>query len=446
MLKGLKIKNFKAIEEIPEIIVRPLTLLVGPNCGGKSSILQPLVLLRQTVESIDITSPLAVHKPLDFGSYRDFIFGHEDKRHLRIELKYETRLPLRTLKPAGSKVTKVKRERHDVRVLVEFGYNRKLMEVFLVKTEFLVPSLNARFNISRTVRGDYEASVSQNGLILDLETLGPYKFYGLTATKVKKEAEQAGKTARQLITLAFHLSSSLEDLFEALFYIGPLREWPKRIYPATGEKPKDVGLRGERSVDVLWVASRTKHRKAKLFPKVNNWLKEFNVSLQVSLKRIGGNNYSVNLEDPITNMPVNLADVGFGASQLLPVIVEGFYAPKGAVILIEHPDIHLHPRAQATLADLFTEIAKEGKTLIIETHSEHLISRIQRRIAEGRLGRDEVSIYYCEPGRQGSKITEICLDSMGRFESEGLPEKFFEEDYIETVEHYKAMLEKVRTG
>lgn len=85
----------------------------------------------------------------------------------------------------------------------------------------------------------------------------------------------------------------------------------------------------------------------------------------------------------------DLPDVGFGISQVLPVLVQCFYAPEGSIILIEQPEIHLHPNAQSTLADVMIDVinSKENGTdrdiqLVIETHSEHFLRRLQRRIAE----------------------------------------------------------------
>ena len=162
----------------------------------------------------------------------------------------------------------------------------------------------------------------------------------------------------------------------------------------------------------------------------------------VDLDRVGGNNYSVVFEDPNTHLQVNLADVGFGASQVLPIVIEGFYARDRAMLLIEQPEIHLHPRAQGVLGDLLIDIARYqgGKTVLVETHSEHLLSRIRRRIAEKSLDRNMVAIYYCEPSAGGTKVREISINSQGQYEHAGLPEGFFEEGYQETLEQFKAVV------
>jgi predicted ATPase len=111
-----------------------------------------------------------------------------------------------------------------------------------------------------------------------------------------------------------------------------------------------------------------------------------------------------------------------------------------SAILIEQPEIHLHPGAQSILGDLFIDAATEQKgkrTFIIETHSEHILARVRRRIAEKRLSKDQVAIYYFNPTSEGTQIQEVTLNEQGQYES--FPDGFFEEDVMEAFEHLKAL-------
>jgi predicted ATPase len=237
-----------------------------------------------------------------------------------------------------------------------------------------------------------------------------------------------------------------------LFYLGPLREFPQRSYVISGQAPSDVGVRGERSAEVLWFASRTKKQRQQMLENINRWVKEFGIAKEVRLQRLGkSNQYQVLFVDAATDLPVNIADVGFGASQLLPIIVQGFYAPSGSVMLIEQPEIHLHPKAQATLGDLLMEVVKAGdRQIIVETHSEHLLARIQRRIAEQKFSHEQVAIYYFEPTPDGTKIHRLELDEYGQL-VEPIPEGFFEEGWREALAQIVAIgkrkeAEKVKVG
>jgi len=237
--------------------------------------------------------------------------------------------------------------------------------------------------------------------------------------------------------LFLELGHIIETEFRKLFYLGPLREFPKRFYVTSGQAPQDVGIRGERAVDVLWFSHRRGTRKIE--QEVRIWFRKFDIATDIRLDRVTrGNYYRVVIIDPATGMEINLADIGFGASQTLPIIIESFYAPPGSIILIEQPEIHLHPRAQSILGDLFIKAVREAnRTFIIETHSEHILARIRRRIAEKKIRKENVAIYYFEPTPDGTRIHEVTLNEQGQYES--FPEGFFEEDVVEAFEHLKVI-------
>lgn len=447
MITALRIRNFKCLADTGRLSIRPLTFLVGPNSSGKSSIVQSLLLLRQTVESRDLKNPLSINGPyVQLGSYPDLLFMQDYKARLQIEIEFRTRFR-HFLRPVLKDATAVESQEYfnGINFDVEFGYNKKTMQVFLQRYHFLLLPPSYSLEIVRSDGGKYHAQIQKgdqapNGTKV-IPVSGLEKFYAARGFGFKASLTPENiHLRRSLALLSNLLAREIEELFAGVFYIGPLREWPKRIYIATGEAPQDVGLKGELSVDVLWVQARRKATREKLLGKVNHWMREFGIASEVGLRRIGGNNYSVICKDPKTHLNVNLADVGFGASQIFPIVVEGFYARDRAMLLVEQPEIHLHPKAQGTLGDLLVDIATSGagKTLLVETHSEHVLSRIRRRIAEGKLSRDSVAIYYCDPSSDGSHIREIKINELGQYEGEGLPHGFFEESYEETVEQFKA--------
>jgi predicted ATPase len=123
--------------------------------------------------------------------------------------------------------------------------------------------------------------------------------------------------------------------------------------------------------------------------------------------------------------------VGFGISQVLPIIVQSMLS-YGKTLLIEQPEIHLHPRLQSELATLFVESIKEPyrNEFVVETHSEHLILRLQRLIRQGTLQADDVSVLYVDRTPDGSRCIPLRLDSKGGF-IDRWPGGFFEESYHE---------------
>lgn len=127
---------------------------------------------------------------------------------------------------------------------------------------------------------------------------------------------------------------------------------------------------------------------------------------------------------------VKITDVGFGVSQVLPALVEAFYCSANSVIWIEQPEIHLHPQVQAELADVFISAIKSrenGKErnvqLIVESHSEHFLNRLQRRVAEGEISPDDVAIYFCKRSGKAAELEPLQVNLYGDIEN--WPPDFF---------------------
>jgi len=237
------------------------------------------------------------------------------------------------------------------------------------------------------------------------------------------------------------IQQNFKEYFQNLFYIGPLRESPERYYPILGEIAKDVGFRGEYVPQLLkMIKEKTQYNEFN--EKINYWLKNFEMVSKVIIGKYKEipELISIICEEYFSGVQTNLNDMGFGTSQVLPIIIEGFLILPNSVLIVEQPEIHLHPKAQSTLGDLFIEIAKDDKILIIETHSEHLIRRIQRRIAENEISNDEVIFYYVTMNNEGSQLQKLDLNEDGYIKE--IPDGFFEEDYKEVFKHLMSVAKK----
>jgi hypothetical protein len=255
------------------------------------------------------------------------------------------------------------------------------------------------------------------------------------------------QTRFQNLEFAPDLTLALEEQLNALAYLGPLREKPERLYRWSGEEPGHVGWRGERTVEALLAGRervynlRPKQHLKPLQTVVAEWLKKLGVidSFSVTAISQGRDEYEVRVKAPGRSQEVLLTDVGFGVSQVLPVITECFYAPPHSTVILEQPEIHLHPAVQAGLADLFIESIsmREGGAprdiqLIVESHSEHLVRRLLRRIAEGAVDPQDIAMYFISPGRLGSRITPLNVDTYGNVLN--WPENFFGDQTTDIVE------------
>ena len=223
--------------------------------------------------------------------------------------------------------------------------------------------------------------------------------------------------------LAIGAGRALEQTLETLFPISPFRKPSERWYTFRGTTPQNVGHQGDLLPDLLF-------RRPELVKETNEWLKKLDIGYKLEVKAIGtdsGDLFEVRLIDTRRSdrVSVALSDVGFGVSQLLPFIVQSLVAEE-QIISIEQPEVHVHPKLQADIGDLLAEAIKEPRQnrFIIETHSEHLILRLQRLIYKGELKPEDVSVIYVSRGLEGAKAERLRLDEEGDFIDEW-PNGFF---------------------
>jgi predicted ATPase len=249
-----------------------------------------------------------------------------------------------------------------------------------------------------------------------------------------------------------------ELLAERFFYVGPLRQYPRRVYAYTGERPPHVGYSGERAVHAL-LASRD--RKIQFFRNkaysnrmeadrvVAEWLQTMGLIHSFDIAPIvkGRKEHEVKIRIGRDSSEVLITDVGFGISQLLPVLVQSIYCNTNATVLFEQPEIHLHPSVQSELADVFIQarrIKEDGKEretqFIIESHSEHLIRRLQRRVAEDRIPASDVAIYFVTNEGGEARIERIELDEFGTIRN--WPKGFFGDELEDLTQTTLAAIEK----
>ena len=239
----------------------------------------------------------------------------------------------------------------------------------------------------------------------------PVKCYGFSY-----EALEYYRDADYLQNLEFEF----EWLFNQLFYLGPLREYPRRQYTWGGERPSNVGLKGELSVPAILAGRGTKvysnRRKSKrngLEARIAQWLVDLDLASSFKVQPVtkGSSLYQVMMKRHQSSPEVLITDMGIGVSQVLPVLVLCYYVPEGSTLILEQPELHLHPSVQAGLADVFIDVIKNRNLqLLIESHSEHLLRRLQRRIAEEVIVPDDTALYFCEMSEGEALLTNLDVD------------------------------------
>jgi len=452
MLNSVTIKNFKSLRNV-SFQLKPITLLIGANNSGKSSFGSLLLTLKQTLASRNFESPFVLEGPyVRHGSYKDVVFAHQPKRDIEIQMQF--RKPTRKEIYARRGIDQPRR-----RQLFNLAYFAPLTVSFAVGFDDKTETIQLRD--LKVVHPDKRRS---RDIIFEVKKRRVVNLFGeRVSIPIEAETPREGKPITQkkrLYTTQRHfmlnvsmprekdqtffrqfalrrISNIIEEFFdESVLYLGPLREYPKRYYISSGEKPSDVGLRGERTVDFLYL-----HR-AQIVERISYWLKKFKMAEEINVVKVAAGIWKVELVNLSTKISDNLKDVGFGVSQVLPIVTEGMVAQPGTTLIVEQPEIHLHPRAQAQLADLFIQLAKGNKYSIIETHSEHMILRFARRIAEGSLKKKDITIYEFKLQKNGTRVKELSFDNYGNLKE--WPTEFFQTELEETMKHVRAQARRKR--
>lgn len=459
MIKRFAVNNFKAWKKTGDIRFAPITVFFGANSSGKTSLIQSLLLLKQTVDSPDRQSVLHLgdqKTPVDLGTLSDILHTHNVNKKLDISMEWSLPDELKLRDVLRNKRYKGDALGFQARVGSTPPAERPVLEHFqysLIKehAEQCAFSLQLEAENGKKKSPAYKLSASDYEL---KRTKGrgwplppPDKFYGFPEEAV---------AYYQNTGFLPDLSLELERLFSRMYYVGPLRGYPRRSYVWSGEVPEHVGITGERAIESLLAArqrefNRGPYTRYKSFESViARWMEHMRLIESFDIQPIAQNRkeYEVILKTGNRMPRVRLTDVGFGISQVLPVIVECFYVPSHSVVIFEQPEIHLHPSVQADLADLFIEavqareylVGDRNIQLIVESHSEHFLRRLQRRIAEEAISHKNVAMYFCTTGKQGAALQELEVDPYGNISN--WPDNFFGDEMGDLVAMTEAAMQR----
>lgn len=462
MLTHLRIRNFKAWEDTGPVRLAPITVFFGTNSSGKSSLGQLLLVLKQTAGSTDRTQVLRTadrEAEADVGDFRDLIHHHDVSRELSFELGWAQD---RAIEIEDAKDPAVRHSSRTLRfsaTIHQTDSRRRPMRVRRFNYSFgpepdtapfaagMEPDAKRPNRYKLRFRGF--SPVHNRGRAWELPS--PTRFYGFPDEAV---------AYYQNTEFLPDLSLSLERRLGALSYLGPLRVDPERTYTWLGGAPADVGAAGEQTVQAILAGDdrrfnlRHRERLRSLQAMVAERLRDLGLISAFSVVPIapGRREHEVRVTVAGSRDEVLLTDVGFGISQVLPVLVQSFYADPNSTTLMEQPELHLHPRVQMNLADFFIaatgarEQTAPGKSIerrtqfLIESHSEHFLRRLQRRIAEERLAPHDVALYFCEMERGRSRLRELDVDLFGNIRN--WPKDFFGDQMEDVAAQAEARLER----
>jgi len=426
MISHLALENFKSLKKA-DLDLRELNILVGPNNTGKSSVLHALAFLAQNAKE---KSLLLNGKFANLGNLREISFKGEEDIGISFTIKFDEE-EIKKIKEIFEGTPFSKFDFSGITSYFDIPTNKCIREghTKVAPSQLVNTELWEERELSR-VFGYFEG---KKDIDLDLQD-EITDISGGIMPRVRGGKSGILETYREFEKI-------IERKFdENFFYLKAPRGIEEREKNISNKPPKSVGLHGEFLADVLaYIRDDPKYEISK--EKIRNWGSKFGFK-NIIPKLIESPSYAINLTDERLGVQSNIVDIGFGTNQILSVIVQCFCAPKGSFIMVEEPEIHLHPRNQAELADLFVDVVDYGHQLIIETHSMHILLRLQRRIAEGKISPDDIAIYsfYFDEQEKSNKTERIELDEVGRFKKK-IP-GFFEDELEDIWEHSRAVMER----
>ena len=415
MITGFNAQKFKSWQDTGSLHFAPLTGFFGANNSGKTSLLQILLLLKQTADR----QPPGWNETLHYGDDESLVnlgdFESVIHRHnttftlgISVSLKLSPQIKLQ------GRLTDT----------VDFSASiaNRSRTVQVEALSYRVG--DERYGIQWTAQGykDIRGGHSRN----------PHRCYG-TVNPLSNRDELA------------LLHEAFEDQFARLHHLGPYRIPPQHTYDWGGEHPDNVGQHGEHTIPML-LSGRIRLRSIE--QDILKRLQELQLIHSYDIRSTSkqGRKYEILVTQHEGGTLVPLTDVGFGVSQILPVLVSCYSAPENSILILEQPEAHLHPKVQSELADVLIDVVKNRNIqIILESHSEHLLLRLMRRIAEygvydEGISTDQTAFYFCEINGGNSKAEQLKVDEYGNISN--WPKDFFGDEMGDLAAKTKAEMQR----
>jgi predicted ATPase len=422
LYQRIEIKNFKSLKKV-SINPSLITIITGANGSGKSSILQALMLLKQSINQ----SILRVEGPIvNLGNCQELLFKGSDSEQLGFQLTGFLR-PWSVLESSTKEM-----ERLNYDIAWSFDSFGRMTEV--------QASIESEFASMKSNWNQFEGPKTQAGQAgaFTFEVDGVNNIFVPMYLKTPPGAGEQGKIGRdvQRLFLAF------QRQLELTFLVPPFRGQDLPWYDLRVQPELDLTSTGGSSDQASRVASTLAYRR-ELEARISDWIERI-TGAKVNAELVPQKHITVQAQSTLSKnrkIRVNIVNEGYGSNQLVHLMTQIALAPEGSSICIDDPEIHLHPKAQAELAEVILEIAKEEqKQIILTTHSEHMLFRFLSSVADGKLASNELAIYYFVKKDGATVEKQLKIDEKGVLD-EGLP-GFFEADISELKKHLEALIKK----
>ena len=259
---------------------------------------------------------------------------------------------------------------------------------------------------------------------------GSYHLKGNPFWLLDRDDEKRNNLTQLKYALDFY-NIFYKDIISKIFFVGPIRETPKGLYNIGFETvPKYVGPTGSYFASVLLHENKKEKiyilpsgkEKCTLSDALAEWMIHLNVASAVDVDRKNSFGFSVSIEN-MDHIKSDIMNVGIGTSQVLPVLISVLLSEPHEILIFEQPELHLHPYSQSRLADMFVEFCKQGRKIILETHSEYFLLRLRYHIVKNNYSKESAAInFFHNTGR--TKVWTTNISGLGNIE---YPEDFRDE-------------------
>lgn len=403
-ITAIEVENFKGIDGREVIALAPITLFLGPNSSGKSSCIHALTLLSQTLKLPNNLSPLALddeHASVHLGRWIDVLHRKSYRERLRLGIT-TSEIELPDFLTSPKKPTNVSGA---ASVRLTFKSSLRTQEVALEQADYEIGTI--RYSAKREADGSYRLTRAGEKDSAKLQRRNGFLF---------SEVPSGKGSIYQPAFLSFTLLQGfIQRELLGVQYLGPFRQAPRRPYPTRGGRPTEVGAEGEAAITLL-ANEVVQTQKRPHIREIAGWLRTLGLAQQLKVTRLGTSdifNVHLTLEDG-AQFPI--ADLGYGLSQVLPVLTQCSFSPKRATLLFEQPELHLHPLAAVPLARVFQETAAKGRAIVAETHSPQLINGVQQLVADGLLKPEDVAVYLVARSDRRTCVKRVAIDADGEIQ------------------------------
>jgi predicted ATPase len=421
----ISVQGFKSLYDKTEVDIRPLTVLAGANSSGKSSIMQPLLLMKQTLEAeYDSQALLLNGKLVNFTSTAQFMTNKASEyfnapADFIAKIGYDLDLFVVDIEIA-----------HTYSFELIYGSERSAFALPMFSL-YSFPEKNREIRLSfieaQTINL-FEGEVDElNKLRQATEQIIDSKLeWRVSIRKGFLQLALASKSGELVpnfsdVDLRVFPVGSLKNFIQEMIYIAGFRGHPQRDYPLISSDFARFQGRFENytaSVIHHWQRSEKDEDKKRL-TELGEQLKELGLAPYIAAQPLNDAQIEVRIGRTMQSIPedtVSIADVGFGVSQVLPVLVALLVAKPGQLVYIEQPELHLHPRAQVKLAQILADAANRGVRVVVETHSSLLLLGIQTLIAEGKLNPENTILHWFTRDKEGkTKVDSQVPDENGAY-------------------------------